>query len=408
MNESKGKTYFGCRAVANIMGLHEETVRRRVKRGEIPAKLMDGRWVFFHDELVKAKFPGFFQEGNQLPNTTDVKSKRLHVFFVLDASGSMSPLMARARQNLREQLGTLAKAKEVTTTVTLVIFSGRVVDVLGPYSDPSLVDESDYKCWAGMTALNDAILHTLDLARTAAVNNDAVLVSIVTDGQENSSQAPISLVRGAIEGFAKSTNNVTVAFAGPPGCLEYPLQIGIPSGNVTAWNLTTMGLRDLGNTTVRSLQTYSAQVNTGTTCSTSFYAQPVVSDPQQFSRMLDTSLTKLDHNKDIEVLRVSDSDPLVIRRFCALKLNRGFQKGRVFYQLTESEKVQEYKDIIVQDTATGEFYKGWKNAKKLLGIPEFRGTVRIKPGDKAEFKVFIQSTSVNRKLKPGTVVVALR
>jgi hypothetical protein len=82
-----------------------------------------------------------------------------------------------------------------------------------------------------------------------------------------------------------------------------------------------------------------------------------------------------------------------------------FKKGRGFYELTESVKVQQYKEIILMDKETGDMFCG-AEARELLGLlPQTASggaTERLRPDKMNKYKVFIQSTSVNRKLFPGT------
>jgi hypothetical protein len=79
-----------------------------------------------------------------------------------------------------------------------------------------------------------------------------------------------------------------------------------------------------------------------------------------------------------------------------------FRKGRGFYQFTKSEKVQAEKEVVLVDKKTGDMFSGAK-ARDMIGAP--RGmAVMIRPGEVAlrEYDVFIQSTSVNRRLQGGT------
>jgi hypothetical protein len=77
-----------------------------------------------------------------------------------------------------------------------------------------------------------------------------------------------------------------------------------------------------------------------------------------------------------------------------------FHKGRGFYEFTKTETVQGYKEIILQERATGDFYAGEK-ARELIGLP-LGETARIRPSALEKYAVFVQSTSVNRKLIGGT------
>lgn len=77
-----------------------------------------------------------------------------------------------------------------------------------------------------------------------------------------------------------------------------------------------------------------------------------------------------------------------------------FKKGRGFYELTKTVKVQAAKEIILQDRRTGDFFTG-DFARDLLGLPHGEDA-SLKPLNLEKYKVFIQSTSVNRKLLGDT------
>ncbi len=77
-----------------------------------------------------------------------------------------------------------------------------------------------------------------------------------------------------------------------------------------------------------------------------------------------------------------------------------FKKGRGFYEFTKIETVQGYKEIILMDRTSGDFFAGEK-ARELLGLP-LGETARIRPTDLEKYAVFVQSTSVNRVLQSKT------
>ena len=82
-----------------------------------------------------------------------------------------------------------------------------------------------------------------------------------------------------------------------------------------------------------------------------------------------------------------------------------FKKGRGFYELTKSETVQQYKEVIMQDRETGEMFTGAQVRERLGLQPQVTsGGVKEKLSsrDTKLFRVFVQSTSVNRKLIGGT------
>ncbi|MHA1815985.1 MAG: hypothetical protein ACTSX1_08270, partial [Candidatus Heimdallarchaeaceae archaeon] len=68
------------------------------------------------------------------------------------------------------------------------------------------------------------------------------------------------------------------------------------------------------------------------------------------------------------------------------------------------KKVQDYKLVALRVKTSGKVYCG-QEARDMLGIGQAVGTVRLVPGDHGKFDVFIQSTSVNRKIPAGSEVM---
>lgn len=81
------------------------------------------------------------------------------------------------------------------------------------------------------------------------------------------------------------------------------------------------------------------------------------------------------------------------------KLN--FKKGRGFYQLTKPEIIQDYKEVIMRRKTDGAFLTGDK-VKEVLSIPKSSKKFKLDLDEITDFDVFVQSTSVNRVLLPGT------
>ena len=79
-----------------------------------------------------------------------------------------------------------------------------------------------------------------------------------------------------------------------------------------------------------------------------------------------------------------------------------FSKGRGFYQLTKPEIISKKKEIILQNKTTGELFEGLA-ARRMLHLVDYDETKKYKCNDyPSEYLVFIQSTSVNRKLLADT------
>lgn len=82
-----------------------------------------------------------------------------------------------------------------------------------------------------------------------------------------------------------------------------------------------------------------------------------------------------------------------------------FKRGRGFYELTKAETVQQYKEVIMQDRETGEMYIGTQVREKLGLSPQTESggvNEKLYASSAKDFRVFVQSTSVNRKLIGGT------
>eukprot|EP00540_Astrosyne_radiata_P019617 CAMPEP_0116841184 /NCGR_PEP_ID=MMETSP0418-20121206/10783_1 /TAXON_ID=1158023 /ORGANISM="Astrosyne radiata, Strain 13vi08-1A" /LENGTH=166 /DNA_ID=CAMNT_0004471581 /DNA_START=48 /DNA_END=548 /DNA_ORIENTATION=+ len=99
--------------------------------------------------------------------------------------------------------------------------------------------------------------------------------------------------------------------------------------------------------------------------------------------------------------QVLDIDEKVQIKEFALSQGLIFKTGRGFYEFTKPEKISMKKEIVLQKKDTGDFFTGDK-AREMLGISDATANKRLKPTDFDEYRVFVQSTSYNRNLMPGT------
>jgi hypothetical protein len=115
-----------------------------------------------------------------------------HIGIVLDRSGSMASVREEALSGLNEELACLEKKAVETnqkTTITLTTFSTKA-DEAKVISLGERVSEEEYKC-SGWTALSDSVASTIKALQEIKVGKSedvAYLVTIVTDGEENSSK----------------------------------------------------------------------------------------------------------------------------------------------------------------------------------------------------------------------------
>lgn len=78
-----------------------------------------------------------------------------------------------------------------------------------------------------------------------------------------------------------------------------------------------------------------------------------------------------------------------------------FKTGRGFYELTKSEDLSPSKEIILEDVSTNEMFTG-SEVSNVLGLDRSRKIRISKPHDPSR-RIYIQSTSYNRKLLGGTM-----
>jgi len=76
-----------------------------------------------------------------------------------------------------------------------------------------------------------------------------------------------------------------------------------------------------------------------------------------------------------------------------------FKAGKGFYEFTKSETISEKKEVVLMKKETGELFEG-EAARAIIGLTN--ESRKYSPKDIRDYRVFIQSTSYNRKLIGGT------
>lgn len=334
-----------------------------------------------------------------------------YIGFVRDHSGSMGTLRRGAAQDYNNNIAAVKDAAithELDTIINTVKCGvgsdGRIeresvnstVHMLKPLT------EAQYDADGSSTPLFDSVGEVIDLMSKVPDFDSpdvAFLVVVITDGAENSSRKwdGRSLSKRIQE--LQRTDRWTFTFR-VPSCYSYQLaSLGIPPGNILEWEQTEHGLRASSELTRAAVSKYYTNRSLGVKSSSSFYADL----SGVTSRDLKQNLVDLTPQIDVWPVSKHYSNTVEIRTFVESK-NRGiYVKGAAFYQLTKTEEVQDYKKIVILDKLSGKYYGG-AEARQMLGLPVF-GYVKLKPADHDQFEIFIQSTSVNRKLVGGTKLV---
>ncbi|MCT9011453.1 vWA domain-containing protein [Streptomyces sp. NPDC054766] len=331
-----------------------------------------------------------------------------HVALVLDASSSMSHLSRKVVEVADQQIAYLARRSrelDQETRVTVYVFADKVECVIYDKDVLRMPSLKQLYRVGGMTALLAAALKSQhELAQTAQLYGDhSFLTFVLTDGQENASHrspdAPVrnprELVTAVAQMIATQEDNWTLAVLVPDqmGKRE-AMQCGFPRDNIAVWDATsTQGLEEAGQVIREATEKFMMGRTQGIRGSRAVFsvgAEAVNKDTIKAAGLaaVDPSGYRL-----IPVTR----DAAI--RDWVVECGHTYRTGGAFYQLSKPEKIQARKQIAVLEKKTDRVYSG-PEARALLGLPDVE--VRVKPDHNDDFTIFVQSTSVNRKLVPNT------
>lgn len=338
-------------------------------------------------------------------------AKKNYVVIVRDHSGSMSSIRRAAARDYNSNVGALqdaARRENIDTIVSTIkcgddkarnnLVSREVVN-----SNVQVlreISEREYNTDGGSTPLFDSVGEAIDLLKSVPDFNDedvSFLVMVITDGQENSSRRWTGESIGRECKRLQATDRWTFAFRVPRGEARNLERVGIPGGNIMEWDQTERGFEQATWTNTSAISNYYTSRSAGLKSVSTFYSDLSGVKPQDLKKNC------VDIQNEVDVWKVG-SDTELVREFCEKRSKRPFLKGAAFYELVKTEpKVQDYKQVAIRDRQTGAVYAG-PSARQMLGLPSY-GTVRLVPGDHSKYDVFVQSTSVNRKLTPHTRVL---
>jgi hypothetical protein len=336
------------------------------------------------------------------PNVTPTPQLTNHIALLVDKSGSMSHLSNVVVEKLNEQIYNIRKESHASgqrTFVSVYTFSRRGdLNRLVVNQHPEAVRtfaRYDYVP-GGQTALIDAITEvTTDLKRedTGDPNKSFLLITL-TDGEENDSRVSRGHLAEEIKRLT-GTDRWTFVAVMPPGGRPYAESLGIPSGNIREWEGTVRGFVEATAYNLVGTQNYFSSRAAGQTSTKAFYTD--------LSNVKPTDLKKLDDlSGDFKRWQVRAETQ--ISDFVE-DHGKNYEIGKAFYQLTKPEKIQSHKGIVIEDRSNKALYGG-DQARQLLGVTSGPGvTVKVKPGNHANYNVFVQSTSMNRKLVRGTTLL---
>ena len=335
------------------------------------------------------------------------KAQRLinHVALVLDASWSMSGRESAVVKVTDAQIKYLAKRSEELsqeTRVSVYRFGSKTVECLLFDMDVMRLPSTDslYRVLRENTALIDATLKSQeDLETTSQLYGDhAFLTFVMTDGDENDSRNPASKLRDKI---FNAPVNWSLGFLVPDRRgQQYVERLGVLKDSIAIWDVNSgSGLNDAASKIQQATDNFMVARASGVRGTKSVFnmGADVLNE-----RTVPTTLTPLDSAK----YRIFPVNTAVQIRDFAEAQGYHYNAGMAYYQLTKREAIQARKQIVVVEKATDKVYAG-QQARHLIGLPDGK-EVKVSPQDNPKYDVYVQSTSVNRKLVPGTYVLIIK
>lgn len=309
------------------------------------------------------------------------KTDETNVVFVVDGSGSMQPFRNAVVENFNHQVGLIPRKNNVN----VILFAGTV----GPPS--TRIGLENYQP-GGQTALYDAVGAAIDCADDGET---PALILVLTDGEENASRFLTRPGLAAKIASAQSTDRFTFAFMVPPGHRSrVALDLGLPLGNVTEWEQTEQGFENVMFANTTGTQSYFGARAMGATMTSTFYSDASSIKPTDLQTLHPIAAKLLPVTKEEEIREFVNSKGMT------------YQPGMAFYQLTKPEIVQTYKRIFIMEK-TGRTVYGGTNVRNMLGLP-YNQNAKVVPGNHANYDIFVESRSHNRKLVRGTKLVVVQ
>lgn len=341
---------------------------------------------------------------------------KVYVGLSRDHSISMQSIARYAARDYNDNIASIKEAAELEGQDTIVSVVkcgvGKVwdprrychvakVEVESVNSSVSVlkpIAENAYVADGYSTPLFDSIGKLIEMLESVpdAKGDVSFLVFGTTDGIENSSyEWSADRLSKKIKQL-QGTDRWTFVFRVPRGYTRNLTSQGIPEGNILEWDQTQKGVEAATQQTKSAMRSYFSGVKSGKRSTDKFYTDLSEVDVSVIKANL------VDISKEVKIWPVKTESP--IRDFCEAKLKGPMLKGAAFYQLTKTESaVQDYKLLAIKDKDSGAVYSGYA-ARDMLGLPR-NGTIKLAPGDHGQYDIYIQSTSVNRKLPAKTTLL---
>lgn len=327
-----------------------------------------------------------------------------HVALALDYSSSMMGIREQTRSAVNQMMATLrdrARQGDQDIFVSVVSFADTARVVAFPQDARNLRELDGYAPY-GNTALFDGVGLAAETIAGKGGPEASYLVLAFTDGEENYSLKYNAFRVAALIKERQGEGNWTFAFQVPRGGYAQRLvsQFGIPAENVREWEQTTQGVKEMEQKTSAGLAQFFDVRGQGARSVANFYDLTTnlagLSKKRVKSELDDVSARFKAYSVTAEV---------AVKDFVEQKTKKPYVVGAAYYQLMKPEKVQPTKAVLIMEKGKTAVWGG-DDARELIGLPtDGVSHAKVTPGNHSDYDIYIQSTSVNRKLPRGTKVL---
>jgi hypothetical protein len=318
-----------------------------------------------------------------------------HISLVVDRSGSMTGQpVVRVFDKELEYLKQRSVELNQETRISIYLFDDKIEVLAFDMDVMRFKTLQGHYTNRGQTALMDAVYQSIREHRELPeIHGDhAFLQYVITDGQENASRniyaSDLNLE------IKRLPENWTTAILVPDARGKFEAKkFGFEEESIAIWETAASNaFEKVGRQFSTTIDNYMSMRSSGIRGTKSLFTL----DPTNIRK---TDLVEVPATR-YKIIPVHRETP--IREWVETWTKEPYRLGSSYYQPTKPVEIQDYKNILVQDAKTGRVYEG-QNLRQLLGLPH--NTVKVAPAAHPDWRIFVQSTSVNRKLYPNTFVL---
>lgn len=327
---------------------------------------------------------------------------KTYLSIIRDHSGSMSSIARAAARDYNATLAGTKAAAELNNIETLVSTykcGGNVQRevLMAPIASIPAMPEASYGASGGTPLFGSVLQAIADLENSPDMADpEATFIVMATTDGDATDQGLRQQMMNKIRQL-ELTDRWTFVFRVPRGAARGLASSGIQAGNILEWETTERGAAAASQANTQAMSEFYTNRAAGVKSSKTFYTSVANLTAEEVKAALG------DISQEVSLLPVAVADDgKQIRDFVEERLaGQPMLKGAAFYQLVKTEdKIQDYKLIAIREKATGQIFCG-PEARDMIGLPRV-GDVRVRPETSGAFDVFVQSTSVNRKVTANT------